>query len=48
MATYHGECFCGAVKIEVSGEPEGIGLLSLPIMPFVVGGTGQWFHTLEA
>lgn len=23
--TYQGECFCGAVKIEVSGEPEGMG-----------------------
>ncbi|WP_024512584.1 GFA family protein [Bradyrhizobium sp. ARR65] len=25
MATHHGECFCGAVKIEVSGDPEGMG-----------------------
>ena len=25
MATYYGECFCGAVKVEVSGEPEGMG-----------------------
>ncbi len=25
MATYKGECFCGAVKIEVTGEPEGMG-----------------------
>ena len=25
MATYNGECFCGAVKLEVSGEPEGMG-----------------------
>jgi len=25
MATYKGECFCGAVQIEVSGEPEGMG-----------------------
>jgi len=23
--TYQGECFCGAVKIEVNGEPEGMG-----------------------
>jgi hypothetical protein len=23
--THHGECFCGAVKVEVSGEPEGMG-----------------------
>ena len=23
--TYQGECFCGAVKIEVEGEPEGMG-----------------------
>jgi hypothetical protein len=25
MATYKGECFCGAVAIEVSGTPEGMG-----------------------
>ena len=25
MATHKGECFCGAVEIEVSGEPEGMG-----------------------
>jgi hypothetical protein len=25
MATYSGECFCGAVHLEVSGEPEGMG-----------------------
>ena len=25
MATYKGECFCGTVRIEVSGEPEGMG-----------------------
>jgi hypothetical protein len=25
MASHVGECFCGAVKIEVSGEPEGMG-----------------------
>ncbi len=25
MATHKGECFCGAVKIEVSGEPVGMG-----------------------
>jgi hypothetical protein len=24
-ASYSGACFCGAVKIEVSGEPEGMG-----------------------
>ncbi len=24
-ATYHGACFCGAVAIEVSGAPEGMG-----------------------
>ena len=23
--THKGECFCGAVQIEVSGEPEGMG-----------------------
>ena len=23
--TLHGQCFCGAVEIEVSGEPEGMG-----------------------
>jgi hypothetical protein len=25
MATHQGECFCGAVHIEVSGEPEAMG-----------------------
>lgn len=25
MSTYHGKCFCGAVEIEVTGEPEGMG-----------------------
>jgi len=25
MATYKGECFCGAVHIEVTGDPEGMG-----------------------
>ena len=25
MAKYQGECFCGAVQLEVSGEPEGMG-----------------------
>ena len=25
MATLKGECFCGAVQIEVSGKPEGMG-----------------------
>ena len=23
--SYEGECFCGAVAVEVSGEPEGMG-----------------------
>src|SRR5574341_1423541 len=25
MATHKGECFCGAVKIEATGAPEGMG-----------------------
>jgi hypothetical protein len=25
MATHKGQCFCGSVKIEVSGNPEGMG-----------------------
>jgi hypothetical protein len=25
MATHQGECFCGAVKIEVTGEPQAMG-----------------------
>ena len=25
MATYKGECFCGAVHIEVTGEPQAMG-----------------------
>lgn len=31
--TYEGECFCGAVKVEVTGEPEG---MPLPIVPILV------------
>lgn len=25
MATYNGQCFCGAVQLEVNGEPAGMG-----------------------
>jgi hypothetical protein len=25
MTSYNGECFCGAVKLEASGSPEGMG-----------------------
>jgi len=25
MATHNGECFCGSIKIEVTGTPEGMG-----------------------
>ena len=25
MATHHGECFCGAVRIAVTGEPQAMG-----------------------
>ena len=25
MVTYQGECFCGAVQVKVSGEPEAMG-----------------------
>jgi hypothetical protein len=28
MTTYDGECFCGAVKVEVSGEPEARGIVT--------------------
>jgi len=47
MAKYSGECFCGACS---NGSLRGTGshgLLSLPIVPFVVGWTGQCFHPLE-
>jgi len=38
MPTSHkGECFCGAVHVEVSGEPEAMGYLPLSIMPILVG-----------
>jgi hypothetical protein len=46
MATNQGECFCGAVRIEVSGEPEGMGL-PLPIMPFLVGWARKRLHIME-
>jgi hypothetical protein len=48
MATYKGKCFCGAVHMEVSGEPRRHGILSLPLVPFVVGRACQRFYTLEA
>jgi len=25
MAEYHGECFCGAIRLDLSGEPEAMG-----------------------
>src|SRR5437588_12035686 len=25
MTTYKGECFCGAIQVEATGEPEGMG-----------------------
>ena len=34
--THFGNCFCGAVKLEVTGSPEAHGLLPLPFLPFVV------------
>ena len=46
--THKGECFCGAVQLEVSGEPEAMGYCTLPFMPFVVGRTGQRLLALEA
>ena len=48
MANYSGECFCGAVKVEVLRRTGSDGLLSLPIMPFVVRWTGKCLHPLEA
>jgi hypothetical protein len=38
MTTYNGECFCGAVKVEVSGRAGSYGVLSLPIMRSWSGG----------
>ena len=35
--TNKGECFCGAVQVEASGDTRGYGVLSLPFLPFVVG-----------
>jgi Uncharacterized conserved protein len=26
MSIYHGQCFCGAIEIEVAGEPAGMGI----------------------
>jgi hypothetical protein len=45
MATHKGECFCGAVKVEVSGEPEAMGYChcrscrsaTLPTLKFTPG-----------
>ena len=48
MASHKGECFCGAVKIEVSGDPEAMGYCQLPIVPIVVRRPGQRFLAMEA
>lgn len=29
MATYNGKCFCGAVQIEVTAEPQGMGVTTM-------------------
>ena len=46
--TYHGECFCGAVKVEATGEPEGMGLLPLQFVQIVVRQPGKRLHVVEA
>ena len=45
---YKGSCFCGAVEINVTGEPGGGRLLSLRIVPKLVGGAGQRVQPVEA
>ena len=42
-----GSCFCGAVKVEVTGSPEASGLLSLQFLPFVVCRTGECLQPME-
>ena len=46
--TYKGQCFCGAVEIEVTGDPEGAGLLPLQGVQELVRRAGQRIHALEA
>ena len=47
MATHKGECFAGLLRSRSRGNLRH-GLLSLPIMPFVVRWTCQCFYPLEA
>ena len=43
-----GNCFCGAVTIEVTGDAGGDGLLPLPLLPLLVGRPGQRLQPVEA
>ena len=47
MATHKGECFCGAVHVEVFGLTGSNGILPLPIMQVLVSCPGYCFHPLE-
>ena len=46
--THKGQCFCGAVELEVSGAPEGMGYCHCDFMPFLVSRAGQRIHPMEA
>ncbi len=43
-----GNCFCGAIELQVSGRAGGHGVLPLPLMPFLVRRSGECVQPLEA
>ena len=45
--TFEGQCYCGAVKIVVTGDPVGRRLLPLRRLQELVRGPGQRIHALE-
>ncbi|WP_449369408.1 GFA family protein [Tropicimonas aquimaris] len=47
MAEIHkGQCFCGAVEVEVSGDPAGMGYCHCDSCRHWSAGPGQCFHSL--
>ena len=43
---YVGGCFCGAIELRIEGRPCRDGLLSLHLLPAMVGQPGECLHPL--
>ena len=46
--SYSGACFCGAVEVPCERAAQCHGLLSLPVLPVLVRGTGERVHPVVA